>query len=281
MSFTSGKRSEIRSMHTTLLRTLNYRFFALTHLKKKSNFSDSHQIACFKVTTKSYNVATRIAEPRRVKKAQNSQRSKASNAVLVTEQRGGVKSFRGLEACNLVTATVVYLWNVVSCDVLGYRSIQVSVPRITSWPNENSICLHIWNMGWLLGLGINSSVTRSTCYLLVGGQSGLGLLTVPDWSGQSRNWTSCPGSWMGHTRDAKCPGIREKASGKFLSFTAVLQVASLHRTQLSPSHCLIIRSLSLLPAVQRIAHNWPALKAKDKRVVLKPFGSFSAITKKT
>jgi hypothetical protein len=46
-----------------------------------------------------------------VKAAQNSQRSKVSNAVLLTQSRaaggGGVKSFRGLEACNLVTAPVL------------------------------------------------------------------------------------------------------------------------------------------------------------------------------
>jgi hypothetical protein len=45
-----------------------------------------------------------------VKTAHNSQRSKASNAVLVTEQSckggGGVKSFRGLEACNLATTSI-------------------------------------------------------------------------------------------------------------------------------------------------------------------------------
>jgi hypothetical protein len=34
-------------------------------------YSTRHQIACFKVTVKSYNVATRTAEPRRVKTAQN------------------------------------------------------------------------------------------------------------------------------------------------------------------------------------------------------------------
>jgi hypothetical protein len=39
---------------------------------------------CFKVTVKSYNFATRTSEPRRVKTAQNSQHSKANNAVLVT-----------------------------------------------------------------------------------------------------------------------------------------------------------------------------------------------------
>jgi hypothetical protein len=52
-------------------------------------YSSSHQIACFKVTAKSYNVATRTAEPRRVKISQNPQRSKA---VLVTwshAERGG------------------------------------------------------------------------------------------------------------------------------------------------------------------------------------------------
>jgi hypothetical protein len=43
-----------------------------------------HQIACFKVTAKLYSVVTRTAELRRVKTAQNSQRSKASDAVLLT-----------------------------------------------------------------------------------------------------------------------------------------------------------------------------------------------------
>jgi hypothetical protein len=42
-----------------------------------------HQTARFKVTAKSY-VATRTAETRRVKTAQKKQRSRASNAVLVT-----------------------------------------------------------------------------------------------------------------------------------------------------------------------------------------------------
>jgi hypothetical protein len=43
-----------------------------------------------------------------MKTAQNSQRSKASNAVLMTENRAvrGVKLFCGLEACNWVTATI-------------------------------------------------------------------------------------------------------------------------------------------------------------------------------
>jgi hypothetical protein len=48
-----------------------------------------------------------------VKTVQNSQRSKAGNAVVVIEPRGKegrggkcVKCFRGLEACNSVTVTV-------------------------------------------------------------------------------------------------------------------------------------------------------------------------------
>jgi hypothetical protein len=48
-------------------------------------YSSRQQTACFKVTAKSYNVATRTAEPRRVKTTQNAQRSKTSNAVLVTQ----------------------------------------------------------------------------------------------------------------------------------------------------------------------------------------------------
>jgi hypothetical protein len=46
--------------------------------------SSRHQIERFKVTAKSYNVATRTAKPRRVKTARSSHRSKASNAVLLT-----------------------------------------------------------------------------------------------------------------------------------------------------------------------------------------------------
>jgi hypothetical protein len=44
-----------------------------------------------------------------VKTAQNSQRSKTSNAGLLTQSRAvkWVKSFRGLEACNLVTVAIV------------------------------------------------------------------------------------------------------------------------------------------------------------------------------
>jgi hypothetical protein len=49
--------------------------------------SSRHQIACFKVTAKSYNVATRAAEPRRVKTARNPRRNKTSNTVLVTVAR--------------------------------------------------------------------------------------------------------------------------------------------------------------------------------------------------
>jgi hypothetical protein len=46
------------------------------------------------------------AEARQVKTAQNSQRSKASNAVLLAQSRA-VKSFRDLEACDLVMAATV------------------------------------------------------------------------------------------------------------------------------------------------------------------------------
>jgi hypothetical protein len=44
-------------------------------------YSSRHQTVCFKVTAKSHNVATRTAELRPVKTVQNSQRSKASNAL--------------------------------------------------------------------------------------------------------------------------------------------------------------------------------------------------------
>jgi hypothetical protein len=53
----------------------------------------------------SYNVATRTAEPRRAKTAHNQQRSKASNAALMTSDCAVMNSLCGLEPCNLVTAT--------------------------------------------------------------------------------------------------------------------------------------------------------------------------------
>jgi hypothetical protein len=51
----------------------------------------------------------RTADPRRVKTDQNSQRSKANNAVLLTYSRARwwVRSFRGPEACNLVKASAI------------------------------------------------------------------------------------------------------------------------------------------------------------------------------
>jgi hypothetical protein len=87
--------------------------------------SRRHQIACFKVTAKSHNVSTRTAELRWVKTAQNSQRSKASNAVLLTWSRAvrGAKSFRGLEACNLVTLAIMML---SSRLLVGQKSVRFS-----------------------------------------------------------------------------------------------------------------------------------------------------------
>jgi hypothetical protein len=64
---------------------------------------------CFIVTQKSYNVVTRTSGQRRAKTRQNSQRSEAGTAVLLTLNRAikGVKAFRGrLEACNVVTVAL-------------------------------------------------------------------------------------------------------------------------------------------------------------------------------
>jgi hypothetical protein len=76
-----------------------------------SDCSRRHKIGSFKVTTKSYSVATQTAEPRRVKTAQNSHRSKVRNAVVVTYSRA-VKRERGEflpwpEACDFVTAAII------------------------------------------------------------------------------------------------------------------------------------------------------------------------------
>jgi hypothetical protein len=53
--------------------------FKLSNTERNFTYRRHLQIACFKVTAKSYNLATWTAEPRRVKTVQNSQRSKASN----------------------------------------------------------------------------------------------------------------------------------------------------------------------------------------------------------
>jgi hypothetical protein len=94
-----GPRAPWVSNHTiyTLLETVRYR----------TKYRSRHQTTYFKVTAKSYNVATRTAEPRRVKTAQKSHRIKASNAVLVTIRAvRGVISFRGFESRYLVAATI-------------------------------------------------------------------------------------------------------------------------------------------------------------------------------
>jgi hypothetical protein len=68
--------------------------------------SSRHQSGRLKVTAKSYVVATRTAETRRVKTPQNSQLINTSNAVLETySSTGRTTSFRDLEARTLVTAT--------------------------------------------------------------------------------------------------------------------------------------------------------------------------------
>jgi hypothetical protein len=65
-----------------------------------------HQTACFKDTEKSYNAATRTSEPRLSKTAHNLEHN---NAALLAESRKErwLKSFRGIEACNLMTATTL------------------------------------------------------------------------------------------------------------------------------------------------------------------------------
>jgi hypothetical protein len=65
------------------IRNEKLHFFCTTDFKRNFIKSSRHQTACFKVTAKSYNVATRT-EPRPVKIVEYSQRRKASNAVLAT-----------------------------------------------------------------------------------------------------------------------------------------------------------------------------------------------------
>jgi hypothetical protein len=72
-----------------------------------------HRIVCFKVITKSYNVATWWWKPRRVKTACNSQSIETSNAVLQPRGKGD-EVLRGLEACSMVTATVMWTKNTMS-----------------------------------------------------------------------------------------------------------------------------------------------------------------------
>jgi hypothetical protein len=71
-----------------IFRKFNDRFtsehFLDAGLFLNSIISAVNKFACFKVTEKLYNAATRSAGPRRVKTAQDSQRSKVSNDVLLT-----------------------------------------------------------------------------------------------------------------------------------------------------------------------------------------------------
>jgi hypothetical protein len=71
----------------------------------ESYYSSHHQIACFKVTPKSYTaVAIRMKTD---KDSSKRKRSKARLATISLAVRGrGVKSFRGLEACNLMTVII-------------------------------------------------------------------------------------------------------------------------------------------------------------------------------
>jgi hypothetical protein len=73
-------------------------------------YSSHHQTVCFKVTAESCEVATLKAEPMWMTSAENSQRSNAVPGDLelrVGGVGGWLKSFRGLGACNLVTATAL------------------------------------------------------------------------------------------------------------------------------------------------------------------------------
>jgi hypothetical protein len=72
------------------------------------------------------NVATRTAESRRVKTVQNSQCSKDTATLYCGDLRaarrgrgGGVKSYRSLEACNMVTTTVRAAEAVLSVKTAG------------------------------------------------------------------------------------------------------------------------------------------------------------------
>jgi hypothetical protein len=78
--FTSNVTVKWNTFHVY---TMKYILFLKINLYL-SHHSSHHQIVCFKITAKSYNVSTRTADPRRVKTAQNSQCSKVSNAVFVT-----------------------------------------------------------------------------------------------------------------------------------------------------------------------------------------------------
>jgi hypothetical protein len=78
--------------------------------KQSNNYSSRHKIACLKVTTKSCNFATRRAAPRRVKTAKSSHSNKRCIVDLEPGGKGG-GFFRGLEACNFMTATTGLLEN--------------------------------------------------------------------------------------------------------------------------------------------------------------------------
>lgn len=66
--------------HTTeTVELYNIANFIIKYVSRRC--SSRHKTACFKVTTKPYNVATRTPELGLVRTVQNSQRSKACNSV--------------------------------------------------------------------------------------------------------------------------------------------------------------------------------------------------------
>jgi hypothetical protein len=72
--------------------------------------SRHYQTARFKVTHKSCNVATRTAEPRRVKTAQNLQHSKTSSSVLLPYSRAVRCVCACVRACNPTVALKHAIW---------------------------------------------------------------------------------------------------------------------------------------------------------------------------
>jgi hypothetical protein len=80
--------SILHGCHFDTISSFSIKNFAWIFLTRPRTCTSSrYQIACFKVAAKLYIVATRTAERRRVRTAQNSQRSNARNAVPVTWSR--------------------------------------------------------------------------------------------------------------------------------------------------------------------------------------------------
>jgi hypothetical protein len=154
-----------------------------------------------KATAKSYNVATRTAEPRRVNTVCNSQRSKASSAVLLTLNSavwgGGLKSFRDLQfgdgyygtECASKLTLLIHLFTVL-WTVLHWRHGLQGNNEKGVRPNERTLILWTSKHGIIKGnITLWTKQVNSEFGFTTFSQRNV-LRLHPEWDTRNRNLTS-------------------------------------------------------------------------------------------